>query len=158
VTVKVDDRDTQKPGWKFAEYELKGVPLRIAVGPRDLQNGTVEVARRDTLTKEVIPQDQLTSYIPAMLDRMQIDVYNKALNFRTQNTYTIDTWEGFLDRIEKGGFISAHWDGDSGTEKLIQEETKATIRCIPLDTETEPGFCVRTGKPSTRRVLFARAY
>jgi prolyl-tRNA synthetase len=158
ITVKVDDRDTHKPGWKFAEYELKGVPLRIAIGPRDLENGTVEVARRDTLTKEIVVQEQLTTVIPALLDRMQTDIFNKALDFRTQNTYKVDTWEGFLDQIEKGGFISAHWDGDPATEKMIQEETKATIRCIPLKGEDEPGFCVRTGKPSNRRVLFARAY
>jgi prolyl-tRNA synthetase len=158
VTVKVDDRDTHKPGWKFAEYELKGVPLRIAIGPRDMQNGTAELARRDTLTKEVVPMDQLTTIVPALLDRMQIDIYNKALNYRTQNTYRVDTWDGFLEQIEKGGFISAHWDGDAATEKMIQEETKATIRCIPLDTVEEAGFCVKTGKPSNRRVLFARAY
>ncbi|MDD4646504.1 MAG: proline--tRNA ligase, partial [Bacteroidales bacterium] len=158
VTVKVDDRDNYKPGWKFAEYELKGVPLRIAIGPRDLLSGTAEVARRDTLTKEIVAQDQLISYIPDMLARMQTDIYAKALEFRARNTYKIDTWDAFLEQIEKGGFISAHWDGDPATEKMIQEETKATIRCIPLDAEEEPGFCVRTGKPSTRRVLFARAY
>jgi prolyl-tRNA synthetase len=158
VTVKVDDRDTHKPGWKFAEYELKGVPLRLAIGPRDMESGTVEIARRDTLTKEIVPQDQLATIIPVLLDRMQTDIYNKALNFRTQNIYKVDSWEGFLDQIEKGGFISAHWDGDPATEKMIQEETKATIRCIPLDAQEETGFCVRTGRPSNRRVLFARSY
>ena len=158
ITVKVDDRDTQKPGWKFAEYELKGVPLRIAIGPRDLVNGTAEVARRDTLTKETYQQDQLSTVIPQLLEQMQKDIYNKALNFRSSNTFRVDTWDEFLAQIEKGGFISAHWDGDSATEKMIQEETKATIRCIPLDSQPEEGRCVRTGKPSARRVLFARAY
>jgi prolyl-tRNA synthetase len=158
ITVKVDDRDTQKPGWKFAEYELKGVPLRIAIGPRDLENGTAEVARRDTLTKQFYPQDQLTTIIPELLAQMQKDIYARALTYRTSNTFKVDTWDEFLAQIEKGGFISAHWDGDSATEKMIQEETKATIRCIPLDAEPEAGLCIRTGKPSERRVLFARSY
>jgi prolyl-tRNA synthetase len=158
VSVKVDDRDTQKPGWKFAEYELKGVPLRLAIGPRDMQNGTIEIARRDTLTKEVIAQDQLTTVIPALLDEIQRTIYNKAFKFRAENTFNVDTWDEFLVQIEKGGFISAHWDGDAATEKMIQDETKATIRCIPLDSVAEAGLCVRTGKPSVRRVIFARSY
>ena len=158
ITVKVDDRDTHKPGWKFAEYELKGVPVRIAIGPRDLENGTVEVARRDTLTKESVAQDALTGYIPALLDQMQKDIFSKAYSFRQENTFKVDTWEEFLETIEKGGFISAHWDGTAETENAIKEATKATIRCIPLDVEPEKGFCVKSGKPSERRVLFARAY
>lgn len=158
ITVKVDDRDTHKPGWKFAEYELKGVPLRIAIGPRDLENGTVEVARRDTLTKETVNQEQLEALVPSLLDQMQSDIYNKALNFRTLNTIKVDTWSEFLEAIEKGGFISAHWDGTPETEKAIQEETKATIRCIPINGEPEPGTCIKTGLPSKQRVLFARAY
>jgi len=158
ITVKVDDRDTQKPGWKFAEYELKGVPVRLAIGPRDLENGTVEVARRDTLTKESVSQDSLNQYIPALLEQMQVDIYNRALQFRNENTYKVDTWEEFLVQIEKGGFISAHYDGTTETENLIKEETKATVRCIPLDNQEEPGICVRTGKPSRQRVIFARAY
>lgn len=158
ITVKVDDRDTQKPGWKFAEYELKGVPVRLAIGPRDLENGTVEVARRDTLTKGPVSQDSLTQYIPALLEQMQQDIFNKALKFREENTFRVDTWDEFLVQIEKGGFISAHYDGTTETENLIKEETKATVRCIPLDNQEEAGFCVRTGKPSTQRVIFARAY
>ncbi|MFH0761884.1 MAG: proline--tRNA ligase [Bacteroidota bacterium] len=158
ITVKVDDRDTHKPGWKFAEYELKGVPLRIAIGPRDLENGTVEVARRDTLTKETVNQEQLEILVPALLERMQYDIYQKALNFRTLKTKKADTWSDFLQLIEEGGFISAHWDGTPETEKAIQEETKATIRCIPLDAEPESGICIKSGKPSKQRVLFARAY
>lgn len=158
ITVKVDDRDTHKPGWKFAEYELKGVPLRIAIGPRDLENGTVEVARRDTLTKVTVNQEQLENLVPSLLDQMQSDIYEKALNFRTLNTKRADTWSEFLQRIEEGGFISAHWDGTPETEKAIQEETKATIRCIPLNEEPESGICIKTSKPSKQRVLFARAY
>ncbi|HBB90618.1 MAG: proline--tRNA ligase [Bacteroidetes bacterium GWF2_49_14] len=158
ITVKVDDRDTHKPGWKFAEYELKGVPVRLAIGPRDLENGTVEVARRDTLTKETVPMESLEVYIPALMDQIQAEIYNKALRFRTENTHKAETWEEFLDLVEKGGFISAHWDGTPETEKAIQEETKATIRCIPLDSIDEPGICIKTGRPSNRRAIFARAY
>ncbi len=158
ITVKVDDRDTHKPGWKFAEYELKGVPLRIAIGPRDLENGTVELARRDTLTKEVVPQENLEAYVPKMLENIQRDIYSKALAYRDSHTCQVDTWPEFLEAIEKGGFIAAHWDGTPETEKIIQEETKATIRCIPLNMVKENGTCIRTGKPSKHRVLFARAY
>jgi prolyl-tRNA synthetase len=158
ITVKVDDRDTQKPGWKFAEYELKGVPVRLAIGPRDLENGTVEVARRDTLTKETVPLESLEEYIPALLDKIQAEIYNKALRFRTENTRKAENWQEFLELVEKGGFILAHWDGTPETEKAIQEETKATIRCIPLDSVEEPGKCIKTGKPSKQRVIFARAY
>lgn len=158
ITVKVDDRDTHKPGWKFAEYELKGIPVRIAIGPRDLGNQTAEVARRDTLTKEVVSQDNLIQYVSDLLETMQMDIYQKAFNFRATHTYQVDTWDEFLEKIEQGGFLSAFWDGTPETEKLIQEETKATIRCIPLSTKPEAGKCVRTGKPASQRVLFARAY
>lgn len=159
IRVKVDDRDTQKPGWKFAEYELKGVPLRIAVGPRDLQNGTVELARRDTLTKEFVAADTLEQIIPALLDEIQQTIFNKALAFRDSHITSVDNWEQFKEVLEtKGGFISAHWDGTSETEDKIKEETKATIRCIPLDNVQEAGACIYTGKPSIQRVLFAKAY
>jgi prolyl-tRNA synthetase len=158
VTVKVDDRDTQKPGWKFAEYELKGVPIRLAVGPRDLKSGTVEVARRDTLTKSTISNDKLVEHCTGLLDEIQDNIYSKALNFREENTFRADTWEEFTSLLDKGGFVSAHWDGSTETERLIQEETKATIRLIPLDNQQENGRCIKTGKPSNQRVLFARAY
>jgi prolyl-tRNA synthetase len=158
IRVKIDDRDTQKPGWKFAEYELKGVPLRIAIGPRDLQNGTVELARRDTLTKETTSMDALHTQIPELLESIQKQIFIKAKTFRESHIYQIDTWPEFLEAIEKGGFISAHWDGTPETEKMIQEETKATIRCIPLNGIEEKGTCVRSGKLSNQRVLFARAY
>ncbi len=141
-----------------AEYELKGVPLRIAIGPRDLESGTVEVARRDTLTKETVSQEKLETLVPSLLDQMQLDIYQKALDFRTRKTIKVDTWSEFLSQIDEGGFISAHWDGTAETEKAIQEETKATIRCIPIGAESEAGVCVKTGKPSKQRVLFARAY
>lgn len=158
ISVKVDDRDTHKPGWKFAEYELKGVPVRLALGPRDLESHTVEVARRDTLTKASVSQDHLTKYVAELLNDIQISIYNKALEFRTNSTKKADTWEEFLTLIDQGGFVEAHWDGTAETEKMIQEETKATIRCIPLDPVEEEGRCIKTGKPSARRVLFARAY
>ena len=158
VSVKVDDRDNQKPGWKFAEYELKGVPVRLALGPRDLENNSVEVARRDTLTKEIIMQDQIASYIPDLLERIQQSIYDKALTFRTENTVEANSWEEFLTLVDQGGFVAAHWDGSAETEKAIQEETKATIRCIPLEPLTEEGVCIKTGKPSSQRVLFAKAY
>jgi prolyl-tRNA synthetase len=158
ISVKVDDRDTQKPGWKFAEYELKGVPIRLAVGPRDLKNGTLEAARRDTLSKETIAHDQLVEYCSNLLEEIQENIYTKAFNFRKDNTFKADTWEEFLVLIEKGGFVSAHWDGTSETEKLIQQETKATIRCIPMNNKMEDGKCVKTGNPSVQRVLFAKAY
>ena len=158
VSVKVDDRDTHKPGWKFAEYELKGVPIRVAIGPRDLKNGTLEIARRDTLTKEIIEHEKLVDYCVDLLDEIQDSIFNKALNFREESTFKADIWEEFIDLIEKGGFVSAHWDGSSETEKLIQKETKATIRCIPMNNEMEDGKCIKTGKPSIQRVLFAKAY
>ncbi len=159
ISVKYDDSDNKKPGWKFAEYELKGVPVRLAMGPRDLENGTVEVARRDTLEKNVVSLDGIAGYIENLLDDIQHGIFNKALEFRTQNTTKVEIWEEFKEVIQnKGGFVSAHWDGTSETEDKIKGETKATIRCIPLESEQEEGKCVYSGKPSKQRVLFALAY
>ena len=158
VTVKFDDDDQARPGWKFAEYEMKGVPVRVAVGMRDLENGQIEIARRDNLTKESRPLEGAAAYIVDLLDTIQKDIYNKALEFRENSTHEVNTWDEFLEQIEKGGFISAHWDGTSETEDKIKELTKATIRCIPFDGKTEAGNCILTGNPSERRVLFARAY
>ncbi|WP_026946047.1 proline--tRNA ligase [Algoriphagus marincola] len=161
VSVKFDDRDTHKPGWKFAEYELKGVPLRIALGPRDLENGTVEIARRDTLTKESFALDSLPieEKVKTLLDEIQTSIYQKANDFKESHTTEVNSWEEFQELLEsKGGFLSAHWDGTSETEDKIKELTKATIRCIPLDQKEESGKCVLTGKPSKGRVLFAKAY
>ena len=158
-SVKLDDRDTQKPGWKFAEYELKGVPVRLALGPRDLENSTLEVARRDTLEKKVVPMTGIAKYVEGLLEEIQVNIYNKALNFRSKNTHIVDTYDEFKTIIEeKGGLIMAHWDVTSETEEKIKEETKATIRCIPLDGEKEEGKCMVTGRKSERRVVFARAY
>jgi prolyl-tRNA synthetase len=159
ISVKYDDSDAKKPGWKFAEYELKGVPVRLAIGPRDIENGTVEVARRDLLSKEVVSMDGIDVYIEDLLDDIQNSIYKKAFDYRTEHTTTVDTWDEFKDVLKnKGGFISAHWDGSPETEQKIKEETKATIRCIPLDAEEEEGKCIYTGKPSGKRVLFAIAY
>lgn len=158
LSVKFDDRDTHKPGFKFAEYELKGVPVRLAMGPRDFANQTIEVARRDLLTKETRSQEGIVEYVASLMDEIQQSIYDKALIFRDANIYPVDTWDEFLVQIEKGGFISAHWDGTTETEEMIKNETKATIRCIPLDAQEESGKCVFSGKPSERRVLFARAY
>jgi prolyl-tRNA synthetase len=158
ITVKYDDSDNKKPGWKFAEYELKGVPVRLALGPRDLENGTVEIARRDTLQKSVVPIEGIENYIENLLEDIQRNIFAKALEFRTQNTIKADTWEEFKEALKKGGFILAHWDGTSETEEMIKAETKATIRCLPLEYEEEAGVCVYSGKPSKRRVLFALAY
>jgi prolyl-tRNA synthetase len=159
ISVKFDDRDTHKPGFKFAEWELKGVPLRIAIGPRDLENGTVELARRDTKEKQTVNIEGIESIIEDTLELIQQNIYKKAKDFRTENTYKIDTYEEFKSQLETtGGFISAHWDGTAETEEKIKEETKATIRCIPLDSENEPGNCIYSGKPSKKRVLFAKAY
>ena len=159
ISVKYDDRDNNTPGWKFADYELKGVPVRLAIGPRDLQNKTIEVARRDTLTKETIPVDRVNDFIPGLLEEIQSGIYQKALNFRKENTFYIDNWEEF-NRVldDTGGFIMAHWDGTAETEEKIKEETKATIRCIPFDSPEEEGRCIYSGRPSVRRVLFARSY
>ncbi len=158
ISVKYDDRDTHKPGWKFSEYEFKGVPLRIAVGPRDLENRTVELARRDNLSKEVVPMDGLLESIPNLLNDIQESLYNRALKFREENTFEVNSWDEFLIKIEEGGFLLAHWDGSSETEEKIKQETKATIRCIPFDNKSESGKCVYSGKPSQARVIFARAY
>lgn len=160
ISVQYDNRDTQKPGWKFAEYELKGVPVRVAIGPRDLENGTVELARRDTREKQTVSKVGLAEHIVSLLDTMQHAIYEKARLFKEANTSKVDTWEDFKKVIEgeQGGFVLAHWDGTTETEEKIKEETKATIRCIPLNAPTETGKCVFSGKPSTRRVLFAKAY
>jgi prolyl-tRNA synthetase len=158
ISVKYDDDDKQRSGWKFAEYELRGVPVRLGIGLRDLENGTVEVARRDTLTKESRSLEGVADYVAGLLDEIQTSIYQKALNFREQNTFRVDTWADFKTQIEKGGFISAHWDGTSETEEAIKNETKATIRCIPLDAPEEAGTCVYSGNPSNKRVIFARAY
>ena len=158
-SVKYDDRDTHKPGFKFAEYELKGVPIRLAMGARDLGNGTIEMARRDTKEKKVVPFDQVAALIPPLLDEIQANIYQKALKFREGKTTRVDSYEDFKKLLEeKGGFFLAHWDGTKETEAAIKEETKATIRCIPLDSPEEEGKCMYSGKPSKRRVLFARAY
>jgi prolyl-tRNA synthetase len=159
ISVKYDDRDNNTPGWKFADYELKGVPVRLAMGPRDLENRTVEVARRDTLTKEILPLDGITQHISGLLNDIQTNIYNKALNFRKENTFYLDSWSDFKDAVNtKGGFIMAHWDGTVETEEKIKEETKATIRCIPFDSPEEEGKCIYSGRPSKRRVLFAVSY
>jgi prolyl-tRNA synthetase len=159
ISVKFDNRDTHRPGAKFAEYELKGVPLRVAIGSRDMQNGTVELARRDTKTKETVNQDGLAAHIETLLEEIQQNIYKKALTFRQENTTEVDTYEEFKRQLDENpGFISAHWDGTPETEQKIKDETKATIRCIPLNNKQEEGKCILTGKPSTQRVLFARAY
>ncbi len=158
ISVKYDDDDKQRSGWKFAEYELKGVPVRLAIGMRDLDNGTVEVARRDTLTKESLPLEGIVGHIRTLLDEIQANIYQKALKFREENTFRVDSWDEFKAQIEVGGFISAHWDGTAETEEKIKDETKATIRCIPLEAEEEEGKCVFSGRPSNKRVIFARAY
>ena len=159
ISVKFDNRDTQKPGFKFAEYELKGVPVRLAIGPRDAEEGTVEVARRDTLTKETVSRDNLVERLQALLEDIQKNIYRKAAEFRENNTFKADTWDEFVDIIEnRGGFVLAHWDGTAETEEKIKDLTKATIRAIPLNNPMEDGKCILTGKPSDKRVLFARAY
>ena len=157
--VKYDDRDTHKPGFKFAEYELKGVPVRLAIGPRDIENGTVEVARRDMLTKELISIDKTSEHIKGLLSDIQKNIFNRSLQYRKENTYEVNTWDEFKDSIEnRGGFLLAHWDGSTETEEKIKNETKASIRVIPLDSEGEEGKCVYSGRPSKKRVVFARAY
>jgi prolyl-tRNA synthetase len=158
ITVKYDNSQNKKPGWKFAEYELKGVPVRLAMGGRDLENNTIEAARRDTLTKETVSLENIASYVKKLLDEIQRNIYQKALDFRTSQTFEVDTYDDFKEKIEEGGFILAHWDGTSETEELIKDETKATIRCIPFDGDKTPGKCMVTGKPSAQRVVFARAY
>ncbi|MCR9174348.1 MAG: proline--tRNA ligase [bacterium] len=159
ISFKLDDDDNKRPGWKFAEYEAKGVPVRLAMGPRDLGNGSVEVARRDEKTKEVISFDGVADYIESLLEEMQKNLYDKAYKFREENTRKVDSYEEFKKKIEsEGGFFLAHWDGTEETEQKIKEETKATIRCIPFDREEETGVCMVTGKPSAGRVVFAKAY
>lgn len=159
ISVKFDNRDTHKPGFKFNEYELKGVPVRIAVGQRDLENGTYEVARRDTLKKEIVPMDEVVQKIEFLLEDIQKNVYKKASDFKEEHITSVDSYDEFKDILEeKGGFISAHWDGTMETENRIKDETKATIRCIPIDSKQESGNCMVTGKPSGQRVLFAKAY
>ena len=160
LTVRIDDRDNVRSGFKFAEWELKGVPVRVAMGPKDLQNDTAEVVRRDTLSKESMPLEGLAQHIVALMDDIQENIYKKALAFRESHTYKVDTYEEFKKRIEEGGFLLCHWDGSRETEEKIKEETKATIRCIPTDTDVimEEGKCIYSGRPSRQRVIFARAY
>ena len=158
ISVKYDNSDNKKPGWKFAEYELKGVPVRLAIGARDLENGTIEVARRDTLSKETVPMDNIEVYVRDLLAAIQQNIYRKAYDFRASTTRPVDSYEAFKEEIEKGGFLLAHWDGTQETEEKIKAETKATIRCIPLTGDTTPGRCMVTGRPSPQRVIFARAY
>ncbi len=158
ISVKFDESDKQSPGFKFAEYELKGVPVRLAMGGRDLENGTIELARRDTLEKSSLAFEGIVDYVEKLLQEIQENIYKKAYDFRTENTFEVNTWEEFEEQIEKGGFLSAHWDGSSETEEKIKELTKATIRCIPIDAKEEAGKCILTGNPSSNRVIFARAY
>ncbi|WMJ71669.1 proline--tRNA ligase [Cytophagaceae bacterium ABcell3] len=158
ITVKFDDRDTHSPGFKFAEYEMKGVPVRLAIGPRDLNNNTVEVARRDTKEKTSVSMDGVEAFIEQLLDEIQDNLFKKAAGFKEQNTVSVDTWEEFVKALDKGGFVMAHWDGSAETEEKIKEQTKATIRCIPMDAPAEEGKCILTGNPSDKRVVFARAY
>ena len=158
ISVKYDNADNKRPGFKFADYELKGVPVRLVMGARDLENGTIEIMRRDTLEKETIPVDNIEQVVKNLLDEIQANIFQKALKFRQEHTITVDSYDEFKEKIEEGGFILAHWDGTTETEERIKEETKATIRCIPFDGDTTPGICMVTGKPSARRVLFARSY
>jgi prolyl-tRNA synthetase len=158
ISVKYDDSDNQRSGWKFAEYELRGVPVRLGLGMRDLEAGTIEVARRDNLSKESRPLDGIVLHVSDLLNEIQSNIYQKALKFREENTHIVNTWDEFKDQIEKGGFLLAHWDGTAETEEKIKEETKATIRCIPLNSVEESGKCVYSGGESSKRVVFARAY
>lgn len=159
VSVKYDDDDTQRPGWKFSEYEFKGVPVRVAIGPRDLESGNVELARRDTKEKSVVPQEGLADRIEALLEEIQANLFQNAIDFRQQNTHEVDSYDEFKSVLEeKGGFIYAHWDGTSETEEKIKEETKATIRCIPFAEDKQEGKCIISGNPSSQKVVFAKAY
>jgi len=159
IRVKFDNRDTHKPGWKFNEYELKGVPVRIAIGPKDVENGTVEIARRDTLSKELVAVDEATTKIEGLMEEIQTNLYKKAITHRAENTTEVESYDEFKEVLEtKGGFVLAHWDGTAETEDQVKNETKATIRCIPLDDHDAAGNCMVTGKPSKRKVLFAKAY
>ena len=158
ISVKFDDADNKRPGFKFAEYELKGVPVRLAIGARDIENGTVEVMRRDKLEKNVVQLEGITTYVKELLVDIQNNIFKKAFDHRESKTIKVDSYEEFKEKIEEGGFILAHWDGTPETEEKIKEETKATIRCIPLDGDKTPGVCMVTGKPSAQRVIFARSY
>ena len=158
ITVKYDNRDTHKPGWKFAEYEMKGVPIRLAIGMRDIENNTIEVARRDTLEKEIIEIDKIEEKVAILLDQIQDNLFNKAISFRKDNTHIANTYDEFKKLIDKGGFVYAHWDGTSKTEEMIKNETKATIRCIPLKNDEGEGECIFSKNKSNQRVLFAKAY
>lgn len=158
ISVKYDNADNKRPGFKFADYELKGVPVRLALGARDLENNTIEVMRRDTLEKVTVSLDNIEEYVANLLEEMQANIYQKALQLRESKTTTVDTYDEFKEKIEEGGFILAHWDGTPETEEKIKQETKATIRCIPLDGDKTPGKCMVTGKPSAQRVIFARNY
>lgn len=158
ISVKYDNADNKRPGFKFADYELKGVPVRLVMGGRDLENGTVEVMRRDTLEKETMSVENIEQVVKTLLDEIQANIFQKALKYHQEHTITVDSYDEFKEKIEEGGFILAHWDGTTETEERIKEETKATIRCIPFDGDTTPGVCMVTGKPSARRVLFARSY
>lgn len=158
ISVKYDNADNKRPGFKFADYELKGVPVRLALGARDLENGTVELMRRDTLEKETLPIDGIEEHVQKLLEEIQANIYKKALALRESKTTTVDTYDEFKEKIEQGGFILAHWDGTPETEEKIKEETKATIRCIPLEGDKTPGKCMVTGRPSAQRVIFARNY
>lgn len=158
VSVKYDDAENKRPGFKFADYEVKGVPVRLAIGARDLENGTVEVMRRDTLEKHEARLDGIAQYVKELLEDIQTNIFEKAVKYRDSMIRTVDTYDEFKVEIEKGGFILAHWDGTTETEEKVKEETKATIRCIPLDGDKTPGKCMVTGKPSAQRVIFARNY
>lgn len=158
ISVKYDNADNKRPGFKFADYELKGVPVRLALGARDLENGTIELMRRDTLEKETLPIDGIEEHVQKLLEEIQANIYKKALALRESKTTTVDTYDEFKEKIEQGGFILAHWDGTPETEEKIKEETKATIRCIPLEGDKTPGKCMVTGRPSAQRVIFARNY
>ncbi|PCJ89997.1 MAG: proline--tRNA ligase [Flavobacteriales bacterium] len=158
ISVKYDDRDTHKPGWKFAEYEFKGVPVRLAIGPRDMENNTVEIARRDTLEKDIVNQDGIAERIEKLLEEIQQNIFQKALKYREDNTQHVDNFDDFKNAIEKGGFVVAHWDGTTKTEEKIKQETKATVRCILFNGNQEAGKCVYSGNPSSQRVVFAKAY
>jgi prolyl-tRNA synthetase len=158
VSVKYDDADNKRPGFKFADYEVKGVPVRLAIGARDIENGTVELMRRDTLEKETLPLEGIADRVKDLLEDIQNNIYKKAKDFRDSHIVKVDTYDEFKEQIEKGGFILAHWDGTTETEEKIKAETKATIRCIPLEGDKTPGVCMVTGKPSAQRVIFARSY
>lgn len=158
ISVKYDDADNKRPGFKFADYELKGVPVRLVIGPKDLEENTAEVMRRDTLEKETVSLDGIVDYVANLLEDIQNNIYTKARNFRDSHIFEANSYDEFKELIKKGGFVLAHWDGTTETEERVKEETKATIRCIPLDGDTTPGTCIFTGKPSERRVIFARNY